>query len=76
MGELVGGQLGPEASYSMKFEEGKLKVVVQQDGEMGGAKVEMYLKSDMVLKALKDAIPGHFDDQLIDAAIALLAVKA
>lgn len=70
--ELVQGQAGAVA-YDVKFSEGKL--VVSEGVEALGLKNVTSVDASLVLDALKAAIPGHFDDVVIDAAKAILLGK-
>ena len=66
--EISQGQLGPEAKYSLKFSGGKLLVELEYQGAelMGG--VKLGLGVDQLMDALKAAIPGQFDDMVIELA--------
>jgi len=65
MADLAGGNIGPEASWDVKFEGGKLKATLAYAGEQGGANMELYLSADAVLDAIAEAIPGTVDDTVI-----------
>ncbi len=64
MSDLVGGQIGPEVSYDVKFEGGKLIASLAYDK---GVSVNVALDAKVVLEALKVAIPGSIDDAIISA---------
>lgn len=64
--DIVKGQLGPEASYSLKFEGGKLKAQVDYTGADLGGGVMFALDTDKVVEAIKKAIPGQIDDMVLD----------
>jgi|GEM_PF-6621395 len=63
---IVGGNLGQAAKYSVSFKEGKL--VAELDAKVmalsGLMKIE--LDSDAVFDAIKEAIPGKIDDKIIE----------
>lgn len=49
---------GVETDLSLKVEDKKLKVLFSNDGKIGGAKAELYMKLEAVVDALEEAIPG------------------
>lgn len=77
MSDLVVGQIGPEAKYSVKFEGGKLIAEVGYDGAQFDAGVVLKLEAEAVVNALIDkleqAVPG---DQTAIASMLKMAVKA
>lgn len=63
--------------FDFKIEDGKLKVIVNHDGNDAGVKVEAYVNSDRLLDKLEQAIPGDWDKGVIlilKAAIANVKV--
>lgn len=66
--DLVKGDIGPEAKYDVKFEDGKLKLGVSYEGALAGSSVEVHVGAKQVLEALKKVIPGVVDDVVLDAA--------
>lgn len=73
-GQIVAGNIGPEANYKVSFAEGKLVLESGYVGADAEAGAFIKVKAGAVLDALKAAIPGHFDDAVIDGAKALLGV--
>ncbi len=71
--DLVGGALGAQGAYDVAFKGGALVAELDYT-PVGGVKTKLSVALDavIVLNALKAAIPGHFDDAIIDAAIGLL----
>lgn len=69
---FASGQVGSEAKYDVAFKEGKLCAELVYDGAVAEAGVVVKIKGAAVLDAIKAAIPGHFDDVLIDEAKELL----
>ena len=49
---------GSETDVAVKVEEKKLKILASNDGKIGGAKFEAYVKLEAVVDALEEAIPG------------------
>lgn len=66
MVDLGSGAIGAEGSYSIKFEEGKVKMKVDYAGKGAQAGVFVNLEKKYFLQQLKDAIPGGVDDWVID----------
>ncbi len=73
--DIVAGNLGTVGKYDVAFKDGSL--VGEMDASLALGSVGLVIKFDAgaVLDALKAAIPGHFDDVLIDGAKALLLGK-
>ena len=59
--------IGSEVNYDVKFEEGKLKLVVKYDGKGADAEVALMLEGEYFLDKLAEAIPGQVDDMVIAA---------
>lgn len=72
MSELAQGQIGASGNYKLEFKEGKLQAEILGTSDMVEGGIVLKIKAEAVLEALKNAIPGHFDDALIDGAKALL----
>lgn len=72
--DVVQGSVGPEGSYSIKFEQGVAKLGAKYQGVQAGAEVIINVDAGMLLDALAQAIPGTFDDAVIQ--MAKLALKA
>lgn len=66
MVDLGSGQIGAEGSYSIKFEQGKVKMQVAYAGKGADAGMHLNLDKKYFLQQLKDAIPGGIDDFIID----------
>lgn len=49
---------GSETDVTVKVEDKKLKLIAENDGKIGGAKLEAYVKLEAVIDALEEAIPG------------------
>ena len=61
--DLLGGKIGEIAKYDVSFKDGKLIAALEMDA------IDLAIEG---LKMVKEKIPGHFDDMLIDSAIPLL----
>ncbi len=72
MGDLVKGDIGPEAQYDVAFVGGKLQAKLKYDGAMGGGSVEMHIGVEQVIAAIKVAIPGQIDDLILDGLAGML----
>ncbi len=71
--DLVSGKVGDKGAYDVAFKGGALVGEFDFSPAPGVvAKMQVALDAEIVLVAIKNAIPGHFDDAIIDAAIALL----
>jgi hypothetical protein len=70
--ELAQGSIGPEANYDIAFKGGKLVLALNYQGKQAGAGVNVTVGVGELLDKLKETIPGHFDDAVIDAAKVLL----
>ena len=70
--DLVDGKIGANGSYDVEFKGGKLSASVSYDLKGVEGTLKLAIGAEAVLLALKEAIPGHFEDSAIDAAIALL----
>lgn len=68
MSDLTTGPIGPEASYAVKFEAGRLIAEVTYDGKVLDSSLRLSLDSDAVIEAIKSAIPGQIDDVILDLA--------
>lgn len=64
--ELLKQELGAEGEFEVKYEEGKLRLVLGVDtkGVDGGLFVDF--EPSYFLDKLKKAIPGEIDDKIID----------
>jgi len=69
---LVEGQMGPETTYTLEFQEGKLRLGMKYDGKQADAEVYISLEAIEFLKMLKGVIPGQIDDKIIDILAAAL----
>lgn len=62
MAELAGGQIGPEAKYSLKFDGGKLVADVEYAGADGAGKLVLSYNAASVINVIIDkaeeVIPG------------------
>jgi hypothetical protein len=58
---------GKETDVAVKVEDKKLKFLASNDGKIGGAKFEAYVKLEAVVDALEEAIPG--DQKAIAAGL-------
>lgn len=72
--EIVAGEIGSEANYKVEIKEGKLQASLVYQGKQAGVGANVNIGIGAVLDAIKEAIPGHFDDALIDGAKKLLGV--
>jgi hypothetical protein len=59
-------ELSSELGLEVKLEDENLNVELGYAGKMGGAKMVGYVKVEAVLDEIKKAIPGKYDDMLID----------
>lgn len=76
MAEIVGGQVGPEAKYALKFEGGYLKAMVEYTGADLGADVAVKFGAEKFITALIDALEGAIPgDQTLFAETLKVAVK-
>lgn len=75
MSDIVEGNIGSVGKYDVEFKEGKL--VCEVSAQVGFADAGFVLKigAEQVLDALKKAIPGDYDDVIIDMAKKLIASK-
>lgn len=65
-------QLGKEQSVEVDFKEGKLVVILKQEGHDGGVEVKGYVSTDRLLDKLAAKIPGTIDDAAIGLVKAAL----
>lgn len=74
--EVVQGKIGPETTYDVKIEDGKLLADFDFKGAQAGATLHGYVDAAAVVLALKnhvaDKIPGKVDDMVFDLIIASL----
>ena len=68
-------QISKEAVAKLEIVEGQLVAEVKQVGTDGEASIVVKIKIENVLNIIKEKIPGHFDDAIIDGA-KLLLLKA
>ncbi len=64
--ELLSGDLGPNAKYDLKIEDGKLKASVSFVKNSVEAELSVNLSPALLLDLLKAKIPGTIDDLIID----------
>lgn len=71
-GDIVGGKLGDIGEDHVTFKNGKLRAEISAGSGpvAGGAFIE--IDSDKVIDALEKAIPGTFDDVVLELARAAL----
>lgn len=72
--DLVDGKIGEVGAYDVEFKGGKLVAKVSAQVHGLNAAVELSADSDLVIEALKAAIPGKIDDAVLD--LVKLALKA
>lgn len=70
--DLVNGVVGSEGKYDICFKGGKLCAEVDYVGKQLEGGVVLKLDAGAVLDALAKAIPGTFDDTIINLAKGLL----
>ena len=70
--DLVSGDIGSVAKYDVAFKSGAL--CAELDFAKSGCSAGLIVKIDAeaIIAAIKAAIPGHFEDAVLDAAVALL----
>jgi len=56
--------IGQEASFSVKVEDGLVKLEIKHDGSDAVSGAFIHLKPEALVKKITDAIPGQVDDQL------------
>ena len=75
--EIVQGQVGPELKYDIKFEGGKLVVLIGYDGADADAEISLKMDAskfvDLFIDKLEGAIPG---DQKAIADMLKLAIAS
>lgn len=64
--DLVKGDIGPEAHYDLKMENGLLKLAVDYKGAEVGAGASVSIEPGLFLDKLKGLIPGQIDDAVIE----------
>lgn len=64
MSEIVGGQLGPEAKYSVDLSDGKIKISVSYDGVDADASATVAIEAGLLIDRLAALIPGTVDDAI------------
>lgn len=64
--ELANVEISGESDFQLKFEDGKLKLLLGYDGKGMDAGVYMDLEPDYFLDKLAEAIPGDIDDKIIE----------
>ena len=72
--EIIGGEIGSEADYSLSLEGGKLKLEIIYAGGAADAGISLSLNPDYLLDKLAAVIPGEIDDAVF--AIIKGALKA
>lgn len=74
MTDIVQGQIGPEAKYSLKFENGKLRAEIAYDSKIVDSGLFVEIGADELIETIKLAIPGKIDDAILD--MMKIALKA
>lgn len=64
--DIVNQQIGPEDTVKVSLEGGKLVITNSYAGKQVGADVSIKVDAKAFLEMLKVAIPGKFDDVVID----------
>lgn len=77
--EFIQGKIGSVGTYDVEFRAGKFiaRVDVSHEATEGvgvSADVELSIDAGKVIDAIARAIPGHFDDAVLELAKKLLAV--
>lgn len=65
MSEIVGGKLGPEASYKLELVDGKIQLSLTYAGAETSATIAVASSPRIFLDKLAAAIPGGIDDAII-----------
>lgn len=73
--DVAKGPIGPEAEYNVTFSEGNLRIELSYKGE--GGKAGMFVEGDAayLVDKITDAIPGEWDDAVIDGMVEKLLSK-
>lgn len=75
MSDIVEGNIGNVGKYDVEFKEGKLVALVSAQVGFADAEFALKIGAEQVLDALKKAIPGEYDDVILDMVKKLLAAK-
>lgn len=72
--DKTSGSIGQHGKWDVDFENGKLKVVVSHEGQSVEAGAMVAIPLSVLGDKIKAAIPGKFDDVMIDGLISALSL--
>lgn len=70
--DVAQGQVGPEAAYDVKVEDGKLVIVAKYDGVETDAELMVKVDAAAFIDKLAALIPGSIDDAVLGVIKAAL----
>lgn len=65
MTDLASGDIGAEAKYDVKLEEGKLVIAAKYDGAETDAELVVKIDAGLFIDKLAAVIPGTIDDAIL-----------
>lgn len=68
-------ELGGELELDVKIENGKAILIVKHEGKLGSIELKGTLDAVILVDKITDAIPGEWDDTLLDPLVAKLMAK-
>lgn len=74
-GNMIEKDIGPEAKLKVQFVDGKIQLNIDHQGKIGGAGMYAHVDAYTLVDAITDAIPGEWDDALIDPIVKKLTAK-
>ena len=63
---VIEKEISKEVDLEMRFENKKVKLVVNYEGRGAGAEVAVYVDAVYFIDLLADAIPGTLDDVVLE----------
>lgn len=68
-------EISSESDLSVGVEKGRAEIVASYEGKLGGAKIVLHADAADLVDKLTDAIPGEWDDRILDSLAEKLLSK-
>jgi hypothetical protein len=70
--QIADGEIGSIGHYNVEFKDKKLVLAASADFKIGNMESKITVDSNMIVEAIKKAIPGQIDDAILNLLETLL----
>jgi len=68
-------KISNEADLDIKFHDGKLEIVLNYEGKLGGASISLFTDAAKLIDKITDLTPTEWDDRVIDPLVRKILAK-